>query len=361
MNRPAFRLLFVLLLAFSSGTALAQTQEKPFQSPSLENEDAWTLVLFPDTQSYVKFQRNQPILDLMVHWVLDQIEPLQVELVLHVGDLVEHNALQIPDGIIADQTGREQWESVSRSMGKFDQRVPFIATTGNHDFGIKNVENRVSYYDRYFPIEKNRFTRGMLRDHGLDAQGMPTLINASYEFESPDGEKFLILVIEFAPRDASLEWARELVNREAYARHRVILLNHSYLDRNSEFIETEGYPISDRNYGKAVWEKLVKPSKNIELVFSGHIGDPDNPEGHVGFRTDTNAAGRKVHQMTFNAQALGGGWHGNGGDGWLRLLEFNGLEVTVKTFSPLFAISPATRHLAWGTGAYETFTFRLDP
>jgi hypothetical protein len=97
------------------------------------------------------------------------------------------------------------------------------------------------------------------------------------------------------------------------------------------------------------------------LVFSGHIGDPDNPEGHVGFRTDTNAAGRKVHQMTFNAQALGGGWHGNGGDGWLRLLEFNGLEVTVKTFSPLFAISPATRHLAWGTGAYETFTFRLDP
>lgn len=361
MTMPFFRLLLLLFLVFGPGVAGAQTPEKPFQAPSLENENAWTLVLFPDTQSYVKFQRNQPILDLMVHWVVDQIEALQVALVLHVGDLVEHNALQVPDGSIADQTGKEQWEAVSRSLGKFDQLVPFIATTGNHDFGIKNVENRVSYYDRYFPVEKNRFTRGMLRDHGLDEQGMPTLINAGYEFLSPDGEKFLILVIEFAPRDASLEWAIELVNREVYADHRVIVLNHSYLDRDSQFIETEGYPISDRNYGKAVWEKLIKPSKNIELVFSGHIGEPDNPEGHVGFRTDTNAAGRKVHQMTFNAQALGGGWHGNGGDGWLRLLEFNGLEVTVKTYSPLFAISPATRHLAWGTGAYETFTFRLDP
>jgi len=64
--------------------------------------------------------------------------------------------------------------------------------------------------------------------------------------------------------------------------------------------------------------------------------------------------------MTFNAQALGGGWHGNGGDGWLRLLEFQGNRVSVRTFSPLFAISPSTRPLAWGTEAYQSFTFDLD-
>src|SRR5690606_17261539 len=105
-------------------------------------------------------------------------------------------------------------------------------------------------------------------------------------------------------------------------------------DLQNEHIEKENYPITDGNYGKAVWEKLVKPSKNIQMVFSGHIGGPDEKDKHVGFRTDTNAAGKKVHQMTFNAQALGGGWHGNGGDGWLRILEFNGNTIQVKTFSP---------------------------
>lgn len=45
--------------------------------------------------------------------------------------------------------------------------------------------------------------------------------------------------------------------------------------------------------------------KNIEMVFSGHIGAPDDPRKHVGFRIDKNSAGKDVSQMTFNAQALG--------------------------------------------------------
>jgi hypothetical protein len=200
----------------------------------------------------------------------------------------------------------------------------------------------------------------MIREVALDENGMPTLTNAVYEFVTPDGREFLILVLEFAPREANLQWAIKTVNQDKYRDHTVILLAHSYLDSNNEHIVSENYPIIDRNYGKAVWEKLVKPSKNIQMVFSGHIGAVDDKSGHVGFRTDKNAAGKSVHQMTFNAQALGGGWFGNGGDGWLRLLEFQGNRVLVKTFSPLFAISPITRHLAWGTDAYQTFEFVLD-
>ncbi len=66
--------------------------------------------------------------------------------------------------------------------------------------------------------------------------------------------------------------------------------------------------------------------------------------------------------MTFNAQALGGGWHGNGGDGWLRILEFIPNERTVKvhTFSPFFANSPSTKHLAWQVESWNDFTFELD-
>lgn len=169
-----------------------------------------------------------------------------------------------------------------------------------------------------------------------------------------------MLVLEFAPREANLQWGIKVVNDEKYKDHTVILVTHSYLDYQNNHIEKENYPITDGNYGKAVWEKLVKPSKNIQMVFSGHIGGPDDKDRHVGFRTDKNAAGKRVHQMTFNAQALGGGWHGNGGDGWLRILEFKGNSIQVRTFSPYFAISPSTRHLAWGTEEFAPFSIELD-
>ncbi len=40
--------------------------------------------------------------------------------------------------------------------------------------------------------------------------------------------------------------------------------------------------------------------------------------------------------MMFNVQILGGGWEGNGGDGWLRILEFlpDGRTIKVRTYSP---------------------------
>jgi len=61
--------------------------------------------------------------------------------------------------------------------------------------------------------------------------------------------------------------------------------------------------------------------------------------------------------MMFNVQTLGGGWEGNGGDGWLRILEFipDGKTVKISTYSPLFGISPSTKHLAHRTEAYDKF------
>lgn len=354
------KLILSFLLSFMWLGWSASAQEKTYNEPTLQSNDAWTLALFPDTQTYVKFKRNQPIVDLMVNWVEEHITPLNIKLVLQVGDLVEHNALVNPDGIIGNQTGRQQWEAISRSFSTLDTKVPVIATAGNHDFGIANIENRQTNYNTYFPIEKNHFNQKMIREVAPDEAGIPNLTNAIYEFIAPDERKFLILVLEFAPRESKLQWAIQMVNQKKYLDHTVILLVHSYLDSNNNHIETENYPVEDGNYGKAIWEKLVKPSKNIQLVFSGHIGAADQKSSHVGFRTDINAGGKKVSQMAFNAQALGGGWHGNGGDGWLRLLEFQGSRVLVRTFSPLFAISPGTRHLAWGSGAYESFTFDLD-
>lgn len=353
-----------LSLAFVIGlqiTSTAKAQEK-FTPPTLSNPDSWTMIILPDPQSYVKFGRNQGLFEIMTGWVEDNIDPLNIEMVLCTGDLVEQNELLVPDNVNGNEPSRSQWIAVSRAFERLDNKVPYILAAGNHDFGYKNVENRSSNYNEYFPTYRNLSNVKTLKEAGKNKEGKPTLQNAAFEFTSPHNRKFLFLNLEFAPRDTVIYWAQDVVKKEAYKDHTVAVLTHSYLNSKNQHIEKENYPITDGNYGKAIWEKLVKPSQNVQLVFSGHIGGADNFKEHVGFRTDKNADGKKVSQMTFNAQAMGGGWHGNGGDGWLRVLEFlpDGKTVKVRTFSPFFAISPSTNHLAWNREAYNEFTFVLD-
>lgn len=358
----AKRVFGVGLLAALLLSVTARAQEATYQPPALSEDGAWTMVMIPDPQTYVKYERNQGILELMTGWISEQVAPLNVKMVLCTGDLVEHNDWLNPNIREANQPGKQQWEAVSGAFSRLDGKVPYVAGTGNHDYGIKNIEYRRTNYNTYFPIDKNPLSQQLLREVGEDAQGYPSLTNATYEFKSPQGKDFLVIVLEFAPRDTVLSWALNTVNLEKYSDHTVILLTHSYLGSDNERIVNEGYPITDGNYGEAVWQKLVKPSKNIQMVLSGHIGRPDDILGHIGFRKDTNAGGKTVNQMVFNAQALGGGWFGNGGDGWIRLLEFSpdGKNVNVKTFSPFFAISPTTQHLAWRNEAYDEFSFELN-
>ena len=53
---------------------------------------------------------------------------------------------------------------------------------------------------------------------------------------------------------------------------------------------------------------------------------------------------------------------GNGGDGWLRILEFlpDGRTIKVRTYSPLFGISSLTKHLAHRTGACDRFDMVIE-
>lgn len=133
---------------------------------------------------------------------------------------------------------------------------------------------------------------------------------------------------------------------------------------NGKRIPKESYALSRRggNAGEQIFQKLVKPAKNIRLVVCGHVCKPNNWEASVGFSTDKNDAGKTVYQMVFNTQAIGGGFSGNGGDGWLRLLEFlpDGKTVKAKTFSPYFYRSPSSRHLSRKTDPRNEFSFVMD-
>lgn len=355
----SFSLVFLAVLFIYANPVTAQEEYTP---PKLSNPDSWTLILLPDPQSYVKFGRNQGIFELMTGWIDDNIEALNIQMVLCTGDLVEQNEMVVPDNVNGNQSSRNQWMAVSKAFERLDGKVPYILAAGNHDYGYKSIEHRRSNYDNYFPAYRNSKNEKILKEVGKNFEGHPSLDNSAYEFISPDNRKFLFINLEFAPRDTIINWANAVIGKSKYTDHTVAILTHSYLNAKSEHIENENYPITDGNYGKAVWEKLVQPSSNVQLVFSGHIGGAEDFKAHVGFRTDQNAANKEVSQMTFNAQAMGGGWHGNGGDGWLRILEFlpDGKTVKVRTFSPLFGISPSTQNLSWSREPFNEFSFELD-
>ena len=361
--RGYFILAFFLMAA---GVVDAQKglecEQKPYQKPVLTSRDSWSMIMLPDPQNYVKFSRNQPIFELMTAWIQENIDSLNIKVAVCTGDLVDQNDQMVPDGTNGNENSPAQWKSVSNAFSRLDGRIPYVVSAGNHDYGYVNAgEIRKSNLNSYFPVNKNLKNQQVLRDVAPNAEGVPTLENAAYEIFSPKGRRFLILSLEFAPRDTILGWARKLISKPVYKDYTVVVLTHSYLNSKNERPEKENYNV-DGNFAEAIWKKLVAPSTNIQLVLSGHICAPDDFRAHVGFRTDKNAGGKTVNQLAFNAQAMGGGWNGNGGDGWLRILEFLGDDKTVKvkTFSPFFAISPTTQQFAWQHDSWNEFTFTFD-
>lgn len=355
MRRKLFLFVITLLCLM---TIHAQIQ--PVQ-PKLTNDKSFSMILFPDPQSYNKFDVNQPLFELMTVWAANNKERLHIQAVLCTGDLVEQNEKLIPDGVNGNQSSREQWNAVSKAFARLDNKLPYVVCSGNHDYGYEKSENRLSRLPEYFPVERNSCWRNSLVEVGRNYQGFPTLENAAYEFDTETWGKILVVSLEFAPRDEAIEWVKKITEKPKYANHKVILLTHSFLTADGKRYLKEGYKVSPANYGEAIWEKLVYPSKNICMVLCGHACVIASFKNNVSFRMDKNAAGKDIPQMMFNAQTADNSWHGNGGDGWLRILEFmpDGQTIKVKTFSPLFAISPTTADKAWRTESYDQFEFTI--
>ena len=376
------RFLFISVVVFCAAFAFAEpaaapkapeapkapgaAAKKTFQAPQLGHPDSWTMVVVPDVQAYVERPRNHGIVDIMNTWILDHQDSLKIQQVLFTGDLVFRNDQKTPTPDRNSLMAKEQWKAFSRLMERLDGRIPYILCTGNHDYGHYSAEGRMTWFNEFFPTDRNPQTRKQLICCNYNAFNIATLENSAYEFTAPapDNRKFLIITLQFAPTDADLAWAKNLVDLPRYADHIGIVLTHSYLAWTGERLQIEKYRLNKQggNAGEAIFTKLVKPAKNIRLVICGHISAPDKWERGVSFSMDKNDSGKTVAQMAFNTQAIGGGWHGSGGDGWLRLLEFMPDRKTVKatTFSPLFWISPSTRHLAWMHDERNEFTFQLD-
>lgn len=350
------------MLPFAAGPAFAHADAvtpeaapplAPLPDPAKGISAGWTIAVFPDTQNYAKYAKNQPHFERMCRWVAEHLDAWKIRLVLHEGDLVEQNHILVGGGQgFGDQHSESQWKSAKRALSQLEGKVPIVYATGNHDYGVRRAENRHTRFNEFFGLTDNPLVcdgrgGGIWVESPPNAWGARTLENAAYDFTAPDGRKFLLLALEWGPRKAVVDWARQVVRRPAYAGHTGLLLVHEFLKPNSQRSGQDGNhtlsgnphtygtgELGDTHDGEDLWQGLVREAPQLRLVLNGH-----EMGSHVGRRTDLNTAGKSVHQMLFNAQGLGGGSdeRGNGGDGWLRLLTFepDGTTLTVRTFSPL--------------------------
>jgi hypothetical protein len=344
-----------------------------FPNPVAGPGAGWTAVVFPDTQNYAKFAKNQPIFESMTRWVAGHVKSWNIGLGLHVGDLVEQNDIAEGGGRgWGDQNGAEQWASAKRALATLDGVIPVLIATGNHDYGERNAEDRRTRFNNHFgltdnPLVANGRGQGVWIESAPNAFGARTLENAAYAITPPYGPPWLVLALEWGPRKAVVEWASRLLARPEFASHRALLLVHSFLHDDNQRCGDRQRPGNAHRYatgkdgdthdGEDLWRALVKPAKRLEFVVCGHVMGR-----HVGYRKDPNDHGRTVHQMLFNAQGLGGGSdeRGNGGDGWLRLLTLrpDGRTLDVRTFSPHRLANGGD---PWRRGIDHSFTIAFDP
>ncbi len=284
-------------------------------------QESFEFVVLPDTQTYM--EEFPEVFMKQMEWI-EQNED-RFSFVLHVGDITQNNS-------------KVEWEVAKKGFSLISGKVPYNLALGNHDMGSeagKFADTRnTDYANAYFPFQKYSEISNII---GLFPE--ETIDNSVSEYDLI-GQKWLVFSLEFGPRNKTIAWADSIIKQ--YPEHKIILNTHSYMyddntlqDGDDWYLPQKygvGKDVGDEavNDGGQLWEKLVKPNRNIRMVFSGHILGSG-----VGQLVSKNDFGNNVYQMLANYQKNVKGVE-KGDSGYLRIIKVdkNTNTLSVKTYSP---------------------------
>lgn len=271
--------------------------------------ESFTIAVLPDTQYYA--QDHHVILPRQLQWIAENAHDRNILLTLHLGDLTDDNT-------------PVQWNRVTEAFGLLEDIMPYMIAQGNHDMtanGGGQAADRVSTrINQYFPVESMPWVRGTYPEGRIENS------YATFEFQ---GERFLIVSLEFGPRDEALEWANDVVS--AHPDHTTIMITHSNINSAGNRTESAaGYPIAQNpdttvNGANAVWNKFTRNHQNLLLTLSGHIHSNAIPR-----RVSAGRYGNLIYEMLMDYQS-----DPNGGNGFLVTMEFHpDNTIEIRAYSP---------------------------
>lgn len=294
--------------------------------PALDDklsDGVFTVVVMPDTQGYS--HQYPDIFTAQTEWIAVNRDALNIEMVVHVGDLVEASWL------------REEWAVARGAFALLDGEVPYIIAPGNHDYGDRyerhNAGDRSTLFHEYFP----RATFQLMPTFGgFFAEDVRA--DNSYQVFTVAGQSFLVIAMEFGPRDEVLDWAGRVL--DDHPDHIAIVATHAYLysdDTRYDFArkpEEQQWtphhygigsdPGTTVNDGQEIWDRVIADRANVFAVVCGHVLNDG-----LGYAVSRGAG--TVHEILANYQM-----HQFAGEGFLRLMHFDirTRDVHIRTYSP---------------------------
>ncbi|MCC7474745.1 MAG: hypothetical protein IT425_05075 [Pirellulales bacterium] len=307
---------------------------------------SWSLVVMPDTQLYS--QTYPQHFNTQTQWIKDNAAALNIKYALHEGDIVN---------VAADTA---QWTNARNALDTLNGFVPYALAPGNHDYGGQG-NNRTTLFDNgvvgqnYFGVGTPYASQPSIG--GFYQADGPNKTDNSWHTFNANGQDWIVVTLEWGPRDAVLQWADQVLTD--HPNHNGIVVTHAYMYYDDTIYDwaTKGtsqswnphaYGIESLpggvNDGQEIWDGLVKKHENMKFVFNGHVlGDG------TGKRATLGDNGNVVHQMLANYQ-----FNTQGGQGDMRVLEFkaDGETVVVRTYSPSLD--------RYNTAADQQFTLNMN-
>ncbi len=271
----------------------------------------YSFAVIGDTQTMC--EKDPDAMEAIYDWIVANKKTQKIEYVIGLGD-------------ITDDSTDVEWERANEFIGKLNGVVPYMLTRGNHDdwddFN-RNLHN--GYYENTVDgvmntgdidlsdpvgqpgvqqkVDENGNVSYITREEDVPEGGVVKgdLTN-SYRYFNIQGTDYLIMSLDFAPSDKTMEWASSVI--EAHPDHKVIVATHAYMYRDGTTLAgTDCYPTThyggyeNAQDGEAMWEKCFAKYENVLMVLSGH-----DPWQHIAYRQDIGENGNTVTQMLIDAQ-----------------------------------------------------------
>ena len=281
------------------------------------------VILLPDPQNYANNPDHNIVYGVQSIWINNHAD--SISFVLCQGDMTQLN-------------NASQWGVAGAALSLLEGRnIPFTFCAGNHDMGRHADVRNTTLMNTYLPY--TRYSRhpwfgGTQENNKVD--------NTYHTFTWKD-YKFLVISLEFGPRNKVLDWANTIIEQHPY--HNVIINTHSYVHPDNTIHGSDpNHPSQPRSYGIGsdtgdeypnngieMWDKLVRKHPNCLFVFAGHL----TVGLGYGQLVSEGDHGNKVYQFLANYQGGASGTQ-EMRNGMLRIVDMDPETETLKivTYSP---------------------------
>ncbi len=280
----------------------------------------FTIIGLPDTQFYTQEPQgtggagggHNAIFKMQTQWIKDRRIDSNIAFVIQLGDCTQNGQLNEIEWKRADTA----MKTIENPSVPIPDGIPYSICVGNHDQGngVGDPFASTDFYNQYFG--SNRFST---RSYYGGFQG--TKYDNHYELFSASGIDFIHISIEYnsnsgaanqAELQSVLNWADGLL--KTHSNRKGIISSHWFMGTGI------GGPF--QGPGQKVYDEL-KDNPNLIFMLCGHVSGE-------GRRTDV-FNGSTLHTVLSDYQSMA-----NGGDGYLRIMQFRPSEnvVTFRTYSP---------------------------